>query len=80
MALIRPKRDYTGGQKTIVTVSLVVNVLFWIPRGQTDYTQRMQTLAWPAAISLIFLDVYPGPLSLYAFRGHHSRKGAFKPA
>lgn len=71
MALIGPKGHYTGGWKTIVTVSLSVKVLFLIPRGQTDYTQRMQTLAWPADISLICLDVYPGLLSLYAFRGHY---------
>lgn len=72
MALIGPKTHYTGGQKTIVTVSLSVTILFLIPRGQTDYTKRMQTLAWPTDKSLIFLDVYLGRLSLYAFRGHYT--------
>ena len=80
MALIESKSHYTSGHKTIVTASLSVNVLFLIPRGQTDYTQRMQTLAWPADISFIFLNVYLGPLSLYAFRGHYTSRENLKLA
>lgn len=72
MALIGPQKHYTGGQKTIVTISLSVTILFLIPRGQTDYTKRMQTLVWPTDKSLIFLDVYLGRLSLYAFRSHYT--------
>lgn len=34
-----------GGTETAATVSHSVNILFLIPKGQTDYTQRMQILA-----------------------------------